>query len=319
MNEKLISVIVPVYNVQPFLTRCVNSILNQTYKKIEIILVDDGSNDRSGVMCDELAKKDSRIIVIHKQNGGLSSARNTGLDVFRGEYVSFVDSDDYIEANMLEELLNSNELNNTLLSCCGRFDVFDNNLNKRIGLCPRKNEVISSEDGIKRILTWDNLDSASCDKLFHRSLWTDIRFPFGKISEDVAVMYKIFDKAGLISLISIPLYYYFHRVGSITTSSFSEKKFDVIDNVKSIEWFINAKYPSLVGDLLYFKNVQYEYILSLIAKSEYHNEEKEKELCNELKSVKRAKHAKLKSSFKSFILSHYTFYKIYRFLIKIVK
>ena len=125
MDEK-ISVIVPVYNVEQYLERCVDSIINQTYKNLEIILVNDGSTDNSGQLCDELAKKDDRIRVIHKKNGGLSDARNVGIDEAESELIGFIDSDDYIDEDMYELLINNMKNANADLSMCGHFDVYNN-------------------------------------------------------------------------------------------------------------------------------------------------------------------------------------------------
>ena len=141
--DNLISVIVPVYNVEAYLPRCVDSILAQTYKNLEIILVDDGTKDRGGVICDEYAAKDPRVKVIHKENGGLSSARNAGIDVARGEYLAFVDSDDYLEPEAMEVLLNAAVSNNVRLTCAGRYDVDSVTGRRTRGLCPPKTECIS--------------------------------------------------------------------------------------------------------------------------------------------------------------------------------
>ena len=142
MNE-LISVIVPVYNVEEYLPKCIESIINQTYKNLEIILVDDGSTDNSGRICDEYAKKDDRIIVFHKENGGLSDARNCGIDAATGDWVQFVDSDDYIHQTMVEKMYSSCKRNQTKLAVCGRVDVNAETGEETIILCPQKEEVIS--------------------------------------------------------------------------------------------------------------------------------------------------------------------------------
>lgn len=263
--KQLVSIIVPVFNVEKYLSRCVISLLNQTYSNVEIILVDDGSTDNSGRICDEFANSHSTVFSIHKKNGGLSSARNTGIEICHGDYVSFVDSDDYIEHNMIEVMLRSCVVNGSLLSCCGRFDIYEYMGTKQIGLCPKRNETIDSKEAIRRLLRWNNLDSSSCDKMFHKSLFDDVRFPEGRISEDVAVMYKIFSKSKKISLVSMPLYNYCHRNNSITTSSFNYNKLDIMKNVEEIQAFIANNCPDLTNDFLYFKCTEYSHLLFLLS------------------------------------------------------
>ncbi|MBO5105934.1 MAG: glycosyltransferase family 2 protein [Clostridia bacterium] len=289
MNNKqpLISVVIPVYNVESYLCRCVESVANQDYSNLEIILIDDGSKDQSGQICDQLAEKDDRIVVIHKENGGLSSARNAGLDVCKGEYISFIDSDDWIEQGMYSTMLAAiNEAPSVLLACCGRNDVTDGV--KTVGLCHKKNEVICSREAIRRILLWDNLDSAACDKLFHRTIWDHFRFPLGRISEDVAVMYKIMDFAGEIVLVDKPFYNYFHRQGSITTSTFNAKTLDILKNIDEMELFFSEKYTTLSDAFSYFKYIGCSHILTLLAKStSKHHKDIEKNLCDRLKTCTR--------------------------------
>ena len=142
-HNPLISVIVPVYNVAEYLSRCVDSILAQSYGNLQIILVNDGSSDDSGRICEEYAKKDTRIQVIHQKNGGLSSARNAGLDVSSGQYVGFVDSDDWIEPEMYEEMLALMERNAAQLVCAGRYDVDGDTGKKTIGLGPKQQACVT--------------------------------------------------------------------------------------------------------------------------------------------------------------------------------
>ena len=144
-QNPLISVIVPVYNVAAWLPRCVDSVLTQTYQNLEILLIDDGSTDASGEICDAYAEKDPRIRVIHKKNGGLSSARNAGLDVSNGQYIGFVDSDDWIEPEMYEKMLALMECNEAQLVCAGRYDVDGDTGEKTIGLCPKQQTCVTGE------------------------------------------------------------------------------------------------------------------------------------------------------------------------------
>ena len=141
-QDRKISVIVPVYNVEAYLPRCVESIMAQTYQNLEIFLVDDGTKDNCGAICDAYARQDNRVRVIHKENGGLSSARNAGIDASTGEYLSFVDSDDWIEPDMYEKMMGLMEKYGVRLVCAGRWDVSSRTGEKRLGLCPPREEEI---------------------------------------------------------------------------------------------------------------------------------------------------------------------------------
>lgn len=252
MNEgPLISVIVPVYKVEEYLARCVDSILGQTYRNLEILLVDDGSPDRCGAICDEYAARDSRIRVIHKENGGLSSARNAAIDVARGEYIGFVDSDDWIEPETYEALLEMALQENVKLACGGRFDVSSKTGEKTPGLCPPKREVISGEELCGRIFTWDNVDSAAWDKLYHRSLFREIRYPLGKICEDIPTTYRIALDAGRVGMLNRPVYNYFHRPGSITAAGFTPKNLHACQHSRSVLEDIRKNHPALEKQAMY--------------------------------------------------------------------
>ena len=213
----LISIVVPIYKVEKYLEKCVKSITSQTYRNIEIILVDDGSPDNCGEMADNLAEMDSRIIVIHKMNGGLSSARNAGIDVARGEYIGFVDSDDTIEPFMYEKLHSILQKENTKLSVCAVNYVYEDGkvLRKRkMG----KNVTFDFCQAIIEMNAHRYFDMGAWSKLYHRSLFENIRFPVGKLSEDYYIMYKLFDKAQRISYLDVPCYNYLQRKNSITRS-----------------------------------------------------------------------------------------------------
>lgn len=222
-NEKingdmpLISIIVPIYNVEKYLEKCVKSITAQTYRNTEIVLVDDGSPDNCGKLADDLAKTDQRIRVIHKVNGGLSSARNAGIDVAQGDYIGFVDSDDTIEPFMYEKLFSLLQKENTKLSVCAVNYVYEDGKvlrKKSIG----RNVTFDFCRAIIEMNLHRYFDMGAWSKLYHRSLFEDIRFPVGKLSEDYYIMYKIFDKAQRISYLDVPCYNYLQRKNSITHS-----------------------------------------------------------------------------------------------------
>lgn len=252
-QDILVSVIVPVYNVEEYLARCVDSILAQTYEKLEVILVDDGATDTSGAICDSYEAKDPRVRVIHKENGGLSSARNAGIDIARGEWLKFVDSDDWIEPDAVESLLCLALKHRTELVVGGRWDVKAATGEKRRGLCPRQEEVVSGTEMVRRIFLWDNCDSSACDKLFHRRLFREIRFPLGMVCEDVPIMYRIVLDAGKTALLDKPIYNYFHRSGSITYAKVSERDFHFSRHTETILPYIQMHHPELVPEATYLR------------------------------------------------------------------
>ena len=253
MEQKpLISVIVPVYNVESLLERCVDSILGQTYEALEVILVDDGSKDRSGAICDAYAAKDSRVRVIHKENGGLSSARNAGIDAAKGTFLAFVDSDDWIERDAYAGMLEAALRQDVKLVCAGRYDVMSETGAREIGLCPQREEVISAEELLGRIFIWDQCDSAAWDKLYHASLFHELRYPLGKTSEDIPVTYLLALRAGRVAMHSKPIYNYYHRAGSITTAAVSEKTFHFAEHAAEIYPFIRENYPHIEKQAHYF-------------------------------------------------------------------
>lgn len=253
MSKPLISVIVPVYNVEQYLPKCIDSILAQTYENLEIILVEDGTRDSSGLICDEYAKKDSRIRVIHKENGGLSSARNAGMEIARGEYFGFVDSDDWIEPEMYETLLAYSQKHDADVVCCGRYDVDGATGEKTVGLCPAKEECIAPMEMLGRVFIWDNCDSAAWDKLYRRHIFAETRYPLGVYSEDVACFYKLMEAANRVALCPKPFYNYLHRPNSITTSKLSEKTFHYPNHTAVIYPYIREHHPEIAKQARYLR------------------------------------------------------------------
>ena len=230
MEKPLVSVIVPVYNVEEYLENCLNSIINQTYKNIEIILVDDGSTDNCGGICDEYSKKDNRIKVIHKKNEGLSSARNAGLDNFKGDFVIFIDSDDEIHPQYIEILLYfSNKYNADIVQ--NGFGINEIDLHK-IDDFDRINHSLFNRNEAESNLANVFKDYVSvCNKLFSKKSIGSDRFPIGKINEDVYTIYKFIwniDNGSFVSL-DIALYKYFEREHSIMHKKYSLKRLDELD------------------------------------------------------------------------------------------
>lgn len=270
-RETLISVIIPVYNVEEYLARCVDSILSQTHPSLEVILVNDGSTDDSGSICDTYAQKDSRVRVIHKENGGLSSARNAGMDAATGEYITFVDSDDWIEADGYEHLLDVMERYQVKLVCGGNYDVDGGTGEKTLGLCPKKEEVITAEEFVGRMFLWDGFDSSACDKLYHRSLLETFRYPEGKVCEDVAVTYKIVLQTDRAALSDRPFYFYYHRPGSITISTAEEitgKTFHFSQHTEVIYPYIRENHPAIEPQARYLRVRSLSHILLLLEQAE---------------------------------------------------
>lgn len=213
MKKPIISIIVPIYKVEKYLEHCVNSILNQTVKDIEVILVDDGSPDNCGAICDELAKIDNRIRVIHKPNGGLSDARNAGIDIAEGKYIGLVDSDDYIAPTMYEKLLKALEENDADASMCYACNIYDDDM-EFVACKIGEVEVFDGEDILDALFS-KKLNNFAWNKLYKRELFNNIRYPFGKIYEDLFTTYKIFGNCKRVALDSSQMYYYRIRRDSI--------------------------------------------------------------------------------------------------------
>ena len=269
MDRAKISVIVPVYNVEQYLSRCVESILAQSYQNLEIILVNDGSKDASGKSCDDYAGKDGRITVIHKENGGLSSARNTGLDAATGDYIGFVDSDDWIAPDMYARLLALLEKYDAQLACAGRYDVDADSGKQTLGLCPKAEECISGEALAGRIFLYDNCDSSACDKLYRRELLEGLRYPEGRVCEDMPVTYRIALRAQRAAMCEKPMYYYFHRRGSITkTREITEKTFHYSQNTAEIYPYIQKNYPAIAPQARYLRVHSQAHLLLLLSQAD---------------------------------------------------
>lgn len=242
MND-LISIIVPVYNVEKYLEKCVNSILKQTYKNIEIILVNDGSKDNSGKLCDEFSKKDLRIKVIHKENGGLSDARNAGLKIAKGSYIGFVDSDDYIKEDMFETLYKLSKDNNSDISIVSFYELYDG---KVIGVRDSKKlEIMNKIDALKELLIDTNIQSYAWNKLFKRELFNNIEFPVNKNFEDIATTLLLFEKAEKVVLLEDPKYYYVRRNDSIIGVKNYKTYKDYLDVIYDKYLYLDGKYEEL--------------------------------------------------------------------------
>lgn len=264
-EDKKISVIIPVYQVEKYLAKCLDSVINQTYHNLEIILVDDGSTDRCPSICDEYAARDARIKVIHQTNKGLSAARNSGLQIASGELISFVDSDDYIEPRMLEIL--SDRMNDTdadivignyvFISESGEIDL---SLSWRI-----QAEELNSQEALSKLQTPFNwFYVPAWNKLYRRELFDDISFPEGKLNEDQFVVHKLFSKATKVATVKDIVYLYVQRDRSIM-NTMSAKRLDEIEALmERYDYFVDCKYDSMASELMELIALRYKELMPKI-------------------------------------------------------
>lgn len=224
-NLPLVSVIVPVYNVEKYLNKCIDSILCQSYENIELILVDDGSPDACGNICDNYQKKDSRVIVIHKENGGLSSARNKGIEIAKGDFISFVDSDDYINPDMIRIMFEAIMRYEADIAFCNYIHVDENG--NQVGISElriKEPEVLCSETLLENISRGWTFGAIAWNKLYKRDIFKSIRYPEGMISEDEFVAHRVLSEVKRAVILPDVLYFYTLRQGSITKSAYSMKQ-----------------------------------------------------------------------------------------------
>lgn len=216
-----LSIIVPVYKVEKYIRKCIDSILAQTFTNFELILVDDGSPDCCGYICEEYALIDKRIKVIHKENGGLSAARNSGIDIALGEIIAFVDSDDWIHPQMYEKMIKYLNANGVDIVCCDTYIV----KNSKTVFKARYNEnkILTQTEAVNYILE-GAIDNAAWNKIYNKDLFKKIRYPVGRVFEDVATTYRLFAVAEMVGVLKEPLYYYLKRTDSIIGQSFNSRK-----------------------------------------------------------------------------------------------
>ena len=282
MMEEKISVIVPVYNVEAYLERCVESILKQTYSNLEILLVNDGSTDKSGELCDQLALRDQRIRVIHKENGGLSDARNRGIDEASADLIGFIDSDDYIDTDMYETLYRQIKEANADLSMCGHYDVYHQIPEKQVSEI--KTWELSSEEAIEMVMEAKILSVTAVNKLYKKELFNHLRFEVGKIAEDAFIMIRLLDQCQKVVATNEKKYYYVHRENSITTQKFSLKFLNVIEAYEQNANIIREHYPAIADVATMRLNWAYFYVLDrLLVDSDFKDKLLEDKLIHYLK------------------------------------
>ena len=262
MEEKpiLLSIIVPVYNIMDYLPRCVNSIRRQTYRNLEIILVDDGSTDNSGALAEKMALEDRRIKVLHKENGGSSSARNLGISVAKGDYIGFVDSDDYIEPEMYERLLTVALEENLLMVQTSRDEIDEQgNLMPDVCVPPERPELWDCEHFMRELLLHRG-DCSFCTKLVHRSLLEEERFPEGELNEDFHLLVRLLPKVSAVAILPNQDYHVFYRYGSNTRTR-KENEFprvftDIVNNADRVYEIVLKEYPGLQKEAMRFSLFQ---------------------------------------------------------------
>ena len=243
MNPKL-SVIVPVYNVEKYLPCCLDSLIGQTLKEIEIILVNDGSTDRSEQICLAYAEKDARIRVFTKKNGGLSDARNYGMERAEADVLGFVDSDDYVDGNMFEYLLRLKEEHHAQIAVGGVGMATDEGQVYQNRAVEREN-VYNTHDAMAELLYSQRILNSVCNKIFDKALFDGIIFPFGKLYEDEYVTYKLFDRAESVAMTNQVCYYYRKNPGSITHVKYTDRELDRVHASLEKLDFISKRYPDL--------------------------------------------------------------------------
>lgn len=255
MKDDLISVIVPVYNIEDFIEKCVESIINQTYKNLEIILINDGSKDKSGQICNQLKEKYKNIKVIHKNNEGLSEARNDGIKSAKGKYISFIDGDDYIKSNMYELLYNALKENDCDIAECGFIKKMPDSTEIIINNC-KENQILPGEDAMKSSINNSIFSTVAWNKLYKKSIFEEhnIFYPKSKLHEDQFTTYKIFEKSKKSIKIKESLYYYVQRDNSIM-KTFNIKRLDGCEAIKETMAFIENKYKYMLPEVIdiYYK------------------------------------------------------------------
>lgn len=260
--SSLISIIVPIYKVEQYLDRCIQSIVRQTYQNLEIILVDDGSPDNCSQICDEWAKIDSRIKVIHKENGGLSDARNAGMQIATGEWIGFVDSDDWIHPRMYEKLHETMENKEADISVCQfvkRTDI--NEKDFEVGTNTVHEVVYQTEAALKELILDRAVKQVVWNKLYRRDVLQDIYFEVGKYNEDEFWSYQVIANAKKITTIDFIGYFYFQRTDSIIGEKYSLRRLDGLEGKERRLEFIKKNYPTLesVARLNLFYSLCYAY------------------------------------------------------------
>lgn len=246
--EPAISIIVPVYNIEHYISKCLDSIIAQAFSDFEVILVNDGSTDGSGKICDLYAEKDKRIRTIHKQNGGVSSSRNAGIKIAQGKYIAFVDGDDWIDKNLYKELYRLCLETGSDISICR----FGREINGELIKSDEKKYILEMDnsEAIRQLFRGELYRFSLCNKLFKKSCFDKILFPEGRIHEDLSTTYRLFANSSKAVFTAYTGYIYVKRENSILTSKFSEKRLDALIGWDEILTFMKQNYPQLSTEFI---------------------------------------------------------------------
>ena len=284
-NNPLISVVVPIYNVEKYLRRCVESIRCQTYSNLEIILVDDGSPDSCGKICDAYRNTDNRIKVIHKKNGGLSDARNVGIKIAQGEYITCIDSDDFISPFFIDNLWTAIQESKCEIATSWFVDYYEgDDITESKKLDINDVQVLNKEEFYKKLLYQDGVEISAWGKLYKAELFKGVEYPTGKLYEDIPTTYLLVEKVTKIAVIPNIDYFYFQRKTSIAQANFSLQKMDAINHMNDFRNFITVNYPLLkkAAECRYFSVLCN--ILFQIQSPEF--KQQQEELWNEIKKYR---------------------------------
>jgi glycosyltransferase involved in cell wall biosynthesis len=314
-----LSIIVPVYNVEAYLPKCIDSILNQSFEDFELILINDGSTDKSSNICEYYREKDARVVFFQKENGGLSSARNIGLDYAKGEYVAFVDSDDWIDQSMYNSLILALEKNGCDIVICGHNIVnFDGSITSISKV--KYDTLYSGLEATKLILGDILIFSFAWDKLYKRELFDGIRYPEGQIYEDTATTYKVFHKSTRVIQIEETFYFYVRRKDSLcySTEKSINRMYDNFHAFKERYYFVlsNPQYDNVEPECERMVVTMGIGIIHFIVKSKNVDEQQFWKIANILTSIDASKNSLINKRLKIEICFLKLFPAFYRFLVR---
>lgn len=284
MGKPLVSVIVPVYNMEKYLEECVTSILNQTYPEFELILVDDGSLDSSGAMVDAWGQKENRVVVIHERNKGLSGARNTGIDKAQGEYLVFVDSDDYVAPDYIEVLLQTALAADADMAMCGVYALFQDDCCKASSM-PMQARIYTPQTYMERFYVNTGFFSVVWNKIYKKRLFDTVRFFEGRLNEDTIIMPRLIAQVNQVAYVPEPLYFYRQRKGSIMHTA--QRKSGIQNLLQIYEDLIqqheekNEEHLCRLAQKVYM-NKSFEHFSELERSERPEIRKKQKEYCNRL-------------------------------------
>ena len=318
MKEPLISIIVPIYRVEEYLDKCLSSIINQTYKNLEIILVNDGSDDNSIKIAKKYAKKDERIKIIEEDNKGLSCARNTGINASTGKYITFVDSDDFIEENYIEILYKGIKKYKVDISIGGHNTIYNDKTKQKYS---NEEYALTKKEALKQLLYVNDIDAFAWSKLYKKELFDDTKFPRSRLFEDIATTYKLIDKVDNVCVVSYPIYNFVIRKGSITSDEFSNKKMDLIISAIEMTHYLKNKYKDLDDACKAYLMYAHLETIKLLANSKNKYKKEQKELVYYIRKhyldYIKDKNVSKKNKFDVLVIT--LSFNLYKFLYKMTK